>query len=56
MWHNAEVLDFVGWLGTYNDALSSVSSKVGFYGFDLYSLHTSIEAVLGCLDKNRSSK
>ena len=51
MWRNADVLDFIGWLRTYNDDLSASSSKVGFYGLDLYSLHTSIEAVLIYLAK-----
>jgi len=51
MWRNADVLDFVGWLRGYNDALPSGASKTGFYGLDLYSLHTSIEAVLNYLDK-----
>jgi erythromycin esterase-like protein len=51
MWRNADVLDFVGWLRAHNDALPASAPKVGFYGLDLYSLHTSIEAVLGYLDK-----
>ena len=51
MWRNADVLDFVGWLRTHNDALSSDQKKVGFYGLDLYSLHASMEAVLHYLDK-----
>jgi erythromycin esterase-like protein len=51
MWRNADVLDFVGWLREYNDALDSYTAKVGFYGLDLYSLHASIEAVLDYLDK-----
>src|SRR5271166_897417 len=50
MWRNADVLDFVGWLRTHNDSLEP-AQKVGFYGLDLYSLHTSIEAVLNYLDK-----
>jgi erythromycin esterase-like protein len=45
MWRNADVLDFVGWLRAYNEALS-LNARVGFYGLDLYSLHASIEAVL----------
>src|ERR671929_157234 len=44
MWRNADVLDFVGWLRSYNDR--SPSRKVGFYGLDLYSLHASMAAVL----------
>lgn len=51
MWRNADVLDFIGWLRAYNDSLPSVARKAGFYGLDLYSLHTSIEAVLNYLDK-----
>ena len=45
MWRNADVLDFVGWLRSYNDAQAD-RSGVGFYGLDLYSLHTSMDAVL----------
>src|SRR6266480_8037556 len=51
MWRNADVLDFIGWLRAHNDALPTNTNKVGFYGLDLYSLHTSIEAVLGYLAK-----
>jgi len=51
MWRNADVLDFIGWLRAYNDDLLQNASKVGFYGLDLYSLHTSIEVVLNYLDK-----
>lgn len=51
MWRNADVLDFVGWLRFYNDYLPPDRSKIGFYGLDLYSLHSSIEAVLHYLDK-----
>lgn len=51
MWRNADVLDFVGWLRGYNDRLSDERNKVGFYGLDLYSLHTSIHCVLDYLKK-----
>jgi erythromycin esterase-like protein len=51
MWRNADVLDFVGWLRTYNEARASGATPVGFYGLDLYSLNASIMAVLGYLDK-----
>jgi erythromycin esterase-like protein len=51
MWRNADVLDFVGWLRSYNDDLPADSIKIGFYGLDLYSLHSSIEAVLSYLQK-----
>jgi erythromycin esterase-like protein len=48
MWRNADVLDFVGWLKAHNDS-SPAADRVGFYGIDLYSLHASMEAVLGYL-------
>jgi erythromycin esterase-like protein len=51
MWRNADVLDFVGWLREHNDGQDSDAMKCGFYGLDLYSLHASIEAVLGYLQK-----
>ena len=49
MWRNADVLDFVGWLRAFNDALPNGAERVGFYGLDLYSLHASMEAVLAYL-------
>jgi erythromycin esterase-like protein len=46
MWRNADVLDFVGWLRAHNDGIDDPDRNVGFYGLDLYSLHTSMAAVL----------
>ncbi len=51
MWRNADVLDFIGWLRAHNDDLPPGRPRVGFYGLDLYSLHTSIAAVLTYLEK-----
>src|SRR5438477_934713 len=51
MWRNTVVLDFVEWLRDYNFSLPAGAATVGFYGLDLYSLYTSIESVLGYLDK-----
>src|SRR5437868_7006591 len=51
MWRNTIVLEFVEWLRDYNASLPTNGAKVGFYGLDLYSLYTSIEAVLGYLNK-----
>ena len=51
MWRNADVLDFVGWLREHNDEQAFDDRKCGFYGLDLYSLHASIDAVLGYLGK-----
>ncbi len=48
MWRNADVLDFVGWLRAHNDVLPP-ERQTGFYGLDLYALHTSIDAVLSYL-------
>lgn len=50
MWRNADVLDFIGWLRTHNEA-QAVDKRAGFYGLDLYSLRASMEAVLRYLDK-----
>jgi erythromycin esterase-like protein len=50
MWRNTVVVDFVEWLRRYN-ARRTASDRIGFYGLDLYSLHTSIEAVLKYLRK-----
>ena len=49
MWRNTVVVEFVEWLREQNASLPE-EQKVGFYGLDLYSLNTSIEAVLGYLD------
>ena len=50
MWRNADVAEFVDWLRGWNDHLEAGSQTVGFYGLDLYSLHTSMEAVVDYLD------
>src|SRR5436305_1427820 len=51
MWRNTVVLDFVEWLRHYNASLPANAPRVGFYGLDLYSLYTSIDAVLGYLNQ-----
>ena len=51
MWRNTVVVEFIEWLRTYNDALAPGAVKVGFYGLDLYSLHTSMKAVLRYLER-----
>src|SRR5271165_5514712 len=51
MWRNAEVLDFVGWLRTHNERLASTHRSVGFYGLDLYSMNSSMEAVVAYLEE-----
>lgn len=49
MWRNTEVAEFVEWLRAFN-AARPIAQRVGFYGLDLYSLYTSIAAVIGYLD------
>ncbi len=51
MWRNSVILDFAGWLREHNDRISAEDQKAGFYGLDLYSLYTSIEKVVGYLEK-----
>jgi erythromycin esterase-like protein len=51
MWRNSDVLDFVGWLRTFNEHRHHTARKVGFYGLDLYSLGASMEAVIAYLDE-----
>jgi protein-L-isoaspartate(D-aspartate) O-methyltransferase len=49
MWRNEEVHDFVDWLRAYN--ADHPEQRAGFHGLDLYSLFTSIAAVLSYLDE-----
>ena len=50
MWRNEDVLEFVDWLRDTN-ADAKPASGIGFYGIDLYSLHASMQAVLGYLER-----
>ena len=49
MWKNFEVGAFVKWLKDHNS--QHPDAPVGFFGLDLYSLFTSIRAVLDYLDR-----
>lgn len=51
MWRNTDVVEFVEWLKSHNDAVPPTTPKAGFYGLDLYSLRASMEAVLRYLEK-----
>lgn len=54
MWANTEVLGFVRWLAAFNrlpERAEAGLRPVGFYGLDLYSLHSSTRAVIAYLDK-----
>ena len=50
MWRNHDVLSFVEWLRSRNDACTDPTRKARFYGLDLYSLQASIQAVVTYLD------
>lgn len=50
MWRNRDVDDFVEWLRTHNDERPA-EQRVGFHGLDLYSMFTSMGAVLDYLDR-----
>lgn len=50
MWRNHEMREFIGWLRGHNQALPA-SSRVGFYGLDMYSLYRSADAVIEYLDR-----
>jgi len=50
MWRNTEVVQFVDWLRDRNDTISDPLRMARFHGLDLYSLRTSIEAVVAYLD------
>ena len=49
MWRNTTLPPFLRWLRTYNDR--SPVAKIGFYGLDLYSLYSSMNAVIDYLSK-----
>ena len=50
MWRNQDVVEFLEWLHGHN-AAQPTHRRAGFYGLDLYSLHASVDAVLGYLRK-----
>ncbi len=51
MWRNTDVADFIAWLREHNRGLADRTRQASFHGLDLYSLNTSIHAVLEYLDK-----
>jgi len=50
MWRNTETRDFVDWLHEHNKTLGK-NQRTGFYGLDMYSLFTSINAVVEYLEE-----
>ena len=51
MWRNRDVVALVNWLRGYNETRVDGAGEAGFYGLDLYSMYTSIDAVLRYLDE-----
>ena len=51
MWRNHEVFNFIEWLREHNRTIDDPKQRVAFYGLDLYSVFTSIRAVLDYLDR-----
>ncbi len=49
MWRNREVREFVDWLRLHNTERHA-ELRTAFYGLDLYSLYSSIRAILAYLD------
>lgn len=51
MWRNREVETFAQWMREHNREIAAPERRAGFHGLDLYSLYTSIDAVLRYLDR-----
>ena len=51
MWRNTVAVEFVEWLRGFNQHVNPKKTPAGFFGMDLYSLHSSIDAVLNYLEK-----
>ena len=51
MWRNRDVVTFVQWLRARNEAQVHPATKARFYGLDLYSLRSSMAAVVDYLDR-----
>lgn len=50
MWRNRDIVDLVTWMREWN-VTQPAERQAGFYGMDLYSLHTSMAVVLAYLNK-----
>ena len=52
MWRNTDVLKFIEWLRMHNSSSeNSNSQQIGFYGMDVYSLHSSADSVIQYLEE-----
>lgn len=50
MWRNTDIVDLIAWLRSHNETVTP-DHRAGFYGLDLYSLHSSMRAVVAFLEK-----
>ncbi len=46
MWRNHEALELVEWLRAFNGEVAEPDRRASFYGLDLYSFFTPINAVV----------
>ena len=46
MWRNTEIVSLLDWLHLHNQRIKNPERKIGFYGLDLYSLRSSMDAVI----------
>jgi len=51
LWRNRTMVDFISWLRARNTAVDPVR-RAGFYGLDLYSLHSSMQTVVEYLERH----
>ncbi len=50
MWRNEDIVELITWIHSYNKQIQGQQPLVGLYGLDLYSLHHSMQAVIGYLE------
>jgi erythromycin esterase-like protein len=51
MWRNHDIVELVDWLRSYNQSRPESAARVSVHGLDLYSLHSSMNAVIAYLQK-----
>ena len=51
MWRNTVMVELVNWLRGWNLHPDRKNDRAGIFGMDLYSMHASMESVLGYLNK-----
>ncbi|HJV51126.1 MAG TPA: erythromycin esterase family protein [Noviherbaspirillum sp.] len=51
MWRNTDIVALVDWLRSHNQQIEQPERRAGFYGLDLYSLRSSMDAVIRYLSQ-----